>query len=71
MNQATDQTIKGVEPLLRIRDVADILRISDNHLRKKIKAGEFMQPLKVAGVAVWRGDDIRSYIANLTSAVAA
>jgi len=47
------------------KDVANLLRINPSTVYRKVKAGEFPQPVKLsAGVVRWRREDIEAYMAG-------
>lgn len=51
------------EKLLTVKDVAELLRASDGHVRRLIVRQRIPEPVRPGGRAVrWRPEDIRQWI---------
>lgn len=66
--QDNDQTKHGIDGLIRLREVLDLIPVSKSTWWVGVKAGRFPQPYKVGPrTTVWRSSDISSFINSISS----
>ena len=51
--------------LIRIEDVAKKTTLSKSTIWMKVAKGEFIAPVKLGGVAVWKESEVDAWIDNL------
>lgn len=57
-----------MEPLLTLKDVTALLRVSQWTVFRMVKAGRFPAPLKVSGALRWSLADVQGWLDSVRSA---
>lgn len=66
INQTTSSGVLGGDRLLRIKEVAEILRVSEKTVRRLIDEGK-LRSIKVRGLRLVRASDLDALIQASTS----
>lgn len=53
-----------MQPLLTVRDVAELLRCSNRHIHRMKDAGRIPAPLRAGGLLRWRRSAIELWLAD-------
>jgi prophage regulatory protein len=60
--------IHQIARLLTIKDVSNLVRLSESHIRRLVRAGEFPKSIKISKRRiVWLGSDIEAFIQSRIS----
>ena len=66
--QAQPTTNQNIESLLKVTDVAALLRLSVPHVRKQVRLGLLPAPFKLGGVKMWKNSTMQAFISELGGA---